>query len=77
MDRPEGEAEMRVVDLMTGPGRHTLLVGMSPSDEPIMRWDDLDFETLHEIVDEIRASRAAKVLPLWDLSGPATTIPEG
>jgi hypothetical protein len=67
---------MRVVDLVTGPGRHTLLVGMKPSDEPVMRWDDLDFEALQGIVDEIKALPGTKAFPLWDSAGPAMTVPD-
>jgi hypothetical protein len=72
-----GDAEMRLVDLVTGPGQHTLLLGMKPGDEPVMRWDDLDFETLHQVVDEVKALPTAAAFPLWDFSGPATTIPDG
>jgi len=45
-----GEAEMGVVDLVTSAGRHTLLVGMKPSEEPVVRWDDPDYEALQAIV---------------------------
>lgn len=70
-----GEAEMRVVDLVTGAGRHTLVVGMKPGDEPVMRWDDLDYEALQAIVDEIKSLPGIRAFPLWDFAGPATTMP--
>ena len=71
-----GQAEMRVVDLVTGAGRHTLLVGMKPSEEPYMRWDDLDYEGLQQIVDEIKTLPGSQAFPLWDFAGPATAIPD-
>ena len=59
-----GDGEIRLVDWVTGPGRHSLLVGVKPRDEPVMRWDDLDFEALHAIVDEIKALPGTAAFPL-------------
>ena len=71
------KAEMRLVDLVTGPGRQ---ITASPRDEARrrsgMRWDELDHETLHEIVDQVKWSSAERGFPLWASSGPATAVPE-
>lgn len=70
-----GSAELRIVDLMTGPGRHTLLVQMDPDDEPAMRWDDLDYENLQSVLDEVKALAAKHQFFLWDFAGPAVAVP--
>lgn len=70
-----GSAELRIVDVMTGPGRHTLLVQMEPDDEPAMRWDNLDYENLQGVLDEVKALAAKHQFFLWEFSGPAMSMP--
>lgn len=70
-----GAAEIRLVDVVTAPGVHALLLGMKPSDDPAMRWSDLDYESLHRIVDEVRMASADRGFPLMEVSGPLAETP--
>ena len=69
--------ELRIVDIVTGPGRHTLLVRMDPDVEPSLRWDNLDYAEFQSLLDEAKALAARHGIALWDFAGAATAVPTG
>ena len=68
------QVELRIVDVVTAPGRHTLLVRMEPDTEGPSRWDDLDYDDLQSLLDEAKAIAAKHEIVLWAFAGPATRI---
>jgi hypothetical protein len=70
-----GTSEMRVVDVMSGDGRHRLLCRVKPLDDGIWRWDDLDYDETQAHLDEIKAIAADRDIILWAFAGPVTSLP--
>lgn len=70
-----GVAEMRMVDIVCADLTHRLLCRLAPSDDPISRWDNLDYEGLQDSVDEIKEMAARHGFVIWDFAGPATSVP--
>jgi hypothetical protein len=73
---PIGETEGRLVDIVRPNGRHRAMLRLdAPGDISTHRWDDLDYEGVQEIADEIKARLQVGGSPVWEFSGAATSLP--